>query len=304
MTLLLVFGLAFLGLAVFLVSEVATQPARERHGSIRRAATYGKMRRRSSIQAQGSFGERVLDPLKMSLAKAVLKANPRSSVAVVSTRLMGAGLGRKVAPTTFLAAKGVGAVGGLLGGLFFGGLLAGGALGILAAIVAGLLGFIVPDVLVSFAARRRRETIRAELPDALDLLAVSVEAGLAFDGAIAKLTEHMSGPLVDEFGLVLGEMRIGESRSNALQKMVQRVEAPEIASFARAIIQADQLGISLGRILRVQATDTRNKRQAAAEEKAMKAPIKMLFPTALFIFPAMFVIILGPAFLNLEGIFV
>jgi tight adherence protein C len=304
MTLLLVFGLAFLGLAVFLVSEVATQPARERHGSIRRAATYGKMRRRTSIQAQGSFGERVLDPLKMSLAKAVLKANPRSSVAVVSTRLMGAGLGRKVAPTTFLAAKGVGAVGGLLGGLFFGGLLAGGALGILAAIVAGLLGFIVPDVLVSFAARRRRETIRAELPDALDLLAVSVEAGLAFDGAIAKLTEHMSGPLVDEFGLVLGEMRIGESRSNALQKMVQRVEAPEIASFARAIIQADQLGISLGRILRVQATDTRNKRQAAAEEKAMKAPIKMLFPTALFIFPAMFVIILGPAFLNLEGIFV
>ena len=304
MTLLLVFGLAFLGLAVFLVSEVATQPARERHGSIRRAATYGKMRRRTSIQAQGSFGERVVDPLKMSLAKAVLKANPRSSVAVVSTRLMGAGLGRKVAPTTFLAAKGVGAVGGLLGGLFFGGLLAGGALGILAAIVAGLLGFIVPDVLVSFAARRRRETIRAELPDALDLLAVSVEAGLAFDGAIAKLTEHMSGPLVDEFGLVLGEMRIGESRANALQKMVQRVEAPEIASFARAIIQADQLGISLGRILRVQATDTRNKRQAAAEEKAMKAPIKMLFPTALFIFPAMFVIILGPAFLNLEGIFV
>jgi tight adherence protein C len=304
MTLLLVFGLAFLGLAVFLVSEVATQPARERHGSIRRAANYGKARRPSSIQAQESFGERVLDPLKMGLAKAVLKANPRSSVAGVSTRLMGAGLGRKVSPTTFLAAKGVGGVGGLLGGLFFGGIVAGGALGILAAIVAGLLGFIVPDVLVSFAARRRREMIRAELPDALDLLAVSVEAGLAFDGAIAKLTEHMSGPLVDEFGLVLGEMRIGESRSNALQKMVQRVEAPEIASFARAIIQADQLGISLGRILRVQATDTRNKRQAAAEEKAMKAPIKMLFPTALFIFPAMFVIILGPAFLNLEGIFV
>ena len=304
MTLLLVFGLALLGLAVFLVSEVATQPARERHGSIRRAANYGKARRPSSIVAQESFGERVLDPLKMGLAKAVLKANPRASVAAVSTRLMGAGLGRKVSPTTFLAVKGVGAVGGLLGGLLFGSIAAGGALGMLAAIVAGLLGFILPDVAVSFAARRRRETIRAELPDALDLLAVSVEAGLAFDGAIAKLTEHMSGPLVDEFGLVLGEMRIGESRSNALQKMVQRVEASEIASFVRAIIQADQLGISLGRILRVQATDTRNRRQAAAEEKAMKAPVKMLFPTALFIFPAMFVIILGPAVLNLEGIFV
>jgi tight adherence protein C len=304
MTLLLAFGLAFLGLAVFLVSEVATQPARERHGSIRRAANYGKNRRPTSIQAHEGFGERVLEPLKMNLAKGVLKANPRASVAAVSTRLMGAGLGRKISPTTFLAGKGIGAVGGFLAGLFFGGIAAGGALGILAAIVAGVLGFIVPDVVVSLAARRRRDTIRAELPDALDLLAVSVEAGLAFDGAIAKLTEHMAGPLVDEFGLVLGEMRIGESRSNALQKMVQRVEAPEIASFVRAIIQADQLGISLGRILRVQATDTRNKRQAAAEEKAMKAPIKMLFPTALFIFPAMFIIILGPAFLNLEGIFV
>jgi tight adherence protein C len=132
---------------------------------------------------------------------------------------------------------------------------------------------------------------------------VSVEAGLGFDAAISKLTEHMEGPLIDEFALSLGEMRIGETRRAALEKMVQRVQAPEIASFVRAIIQADELGISLGRILRVQATDTRNKRQAAAEEKAMKAPIKMLFPTALFIFPAMFLIILGPAFLNFKGIF-
>jgi tight adherence protein C len=161
----------------------------------------------------------------------------------------------------------------------------------------------LPDMFVSFKARGRREEIRAELPDALDLLAVSVEAGLGFDAAIAKLTEHMEGPLVDEFALSLGEMRIGETRQHALEKMVQRVQAPELASFVRAIIQADQLGISLGRILRVQATDTRNKRQAAAEEKAMKAPIKMLFPTALFIFPSMFLIILGPAFLNFKGIF-
>src|SRR5919108_81887 len=165
------------------------------------------------------------------------------------------------------------------------------------------VGFVVPDLFVAFKARGRREEVRAELPDALDLLAVSVEAGLGFDAAITKLTEHMEGPLVEEFALALGEMRIGESRHNALQKMVDRVQAPELASFVRALIQADQLGISLGRILRVQATDTRNKRQAAAEEKAMKAPIKMLFPTALFIFPAMFLIILGPAFLNFKGIF-
>ena len=152
-------------------------------------------------------------------------------------------------------------------------------------------------------AKGRREKIRADLPDALDLLAVSVEAGLGFDGAIAKLTEHMEGPLAEEFGLTLGEMRIGESRADALKRMSERVDAPELSSFTRAIIQADQLGTSLGRILRVQAADTRMRRQAAAEERAMKAPIKMLFPTVLFIFPAMFLIILGPAFLNLEKIF-
>jgi len=98
-------------------------------------------------------------------------------------------------------------------------------------------------------------------------------------------------------------MRVGESRVDALRKMEQRVGAPELTSFVRAVIQADQLGISLGRILRVQATDSRNKRQATAEEKAMKAPIKMLFPTALFIFPAMFIVILGPAMIHVLSIF-
>ena len=187
--------------------------------------------------------------------------------------------------------------------MFLGGMTGNGALGILLALFFAFLGFMLPDLFISFKARGRREEIRSELPDALDLLAVSVEAGLGFDAAISKLTEHMEGPLVEEFALALGEMRIGESRTNALQKMVERNQAPELAAFVRAIIQADQLGISLGRILRVQATDTRNKRQAAAEEKAMKAPIKMLFPTALFIFPSMFLIILGPAFLNFDDVF-
>jgi tight adherence protein C len=132
---------------------------------------------------------------------------------------------------------------------------------------------------------------------------VSVEAGLGFDGAISKLSEHMSGPLVEEFDLTLSEMRIGENRQDALKKMADRVATPEIGAFTRAIIQADQLGISLGRILRVQATDTRLRRQMAAEEKATKAPIKMLFPTVFFIFPAMFIVILGPALLNIGKIF-
>ena len=151
--------------------------------------------------------------------------------------------------------------------------------------------------------RRRRELVRAQLPDALDVLAVSVEAGLGLDGAIVKLTEHMEGPLIEEFALTLGEIRIGESRHEALKKLTERVPTPEVAAFVRSVIQADQLGISLSRILRVQAADSRLRRQAAAEEKAMKAPIKMLFPTVLFIFPAMFLVILGPALLNLGHLF-
>jgi tight adherence protein C len=145
--------------------------------------------------------------------------------------------------------------------------------------------------------------VQAALPDALDLLAVSVEAGLGFDAAIAKLVEHMHGPLIDEFGLALTEMRVGEARQDALKKLSTRVDSPELAAFVRAIIQADQLGISLGKILRVQAVDTRLKRQAAAEERAMKAPIKMLFPTVLFIFPAMFIVVLGPALIQLSKVF-
>jgi tight adherence protein C len=302
MVFVLIFAIASLGLAVFLIGEAATLPARERYGSIRRAATYGKSRRPSTGRPEETFGNRVVEPMKMGLAQGVLKVSPRLTVDAVSARLMGAGLGRVLSPTTFLAAKAAGAIGGVVGGIVVGGMV-GGAFPIVLAVLFALIGFMAPDLFVSFKARGRRDEIQAGLPDALDLLAVSVEAGLGFDAAIQKLTEHMEGPLVEEFALALGEMRIGETRQNALQKMVERVQASELAAFVRAIIQADQLGISLGRILRVQATDTRNKRQAAAEEKAMKAPIKMLFPTALFIFPAMFIIILGPAFLNFRGIF-
>jgi tight adherence protein C len=167
----------------------------------------------------------------------------------------------------------------------------------------GAVGFIAPDWILTMKMRARREVVRGELPDALDLLAVSVEAGLGFDGAVTKLTEHMTGPLTDEFSLMLSEIRVGESRQVALKKMADRVDAMELSNFVRAVIQADQLGISLARILRVQAADTRSRRQAAAEEKAMKAPIKMLFPTVFFIFPAMFIVVLGPAMLNIMQVF-
>lgn len=298
---LLILAVACLAGAVFLAGEVATLPSRERSRSMRRATTYGFVRIASPLDKQ-RLRERAFEPLRETFAKWVLKVNPRTSMEAISLRLLGAGLGRRLSPTGFLAAKGFLAVGGALMGVLIVS-ATGSGLGLLFMGALGVGGFIAPDYFVSLKAKGRREKIRADLPDALDLLAVSVEAGLGFDGAIAKLTEHMEGPLAEEFGLTLGEMRIGESRADALKRMSERVDAPELSSFTRAIIQADQLGTSLGRILRVQAADTRMRRQAAAEERAMKAPIKMLFPTVLFIFPAMFLIILGPAFLNLDKIF-
>ena len=302
MFIFIVLGVLCLAGAAYLVGEVVTLPARERRSSVNRAATYGKFRAAFGQQQQ-PFSQRVLAPLGDRLAGWTLKLHPKTTIEGVSTRLLAAGLGRKISPTTFLAFKSALALGGLALGALFGGAAAGPGGVLFAAIALAGIGFIAPDFVVSGKARSRKDRIRAELPDALDLMAVSVEAGMGFDGAISKLTEHMHGPLADEFALTLGEIRIGESRQDALKKMADRTNTPELSSFVRSIIQADQLGISLGRILRVQATDSRLKRQAAAEEKAMKAPIKMLFPTVLFIFPAMFLVILGPAFLNLSKIF-
>jgi tight adherence protein C len=298
-------ALAFLFLAAsaYLVGEVVTQPGRERDRAVRRAANYGRHRAAATGLERLRFTERVLVPATASLAGLALKLNPRTNLDSISIRLMAAGMGRSLTPTAFLAMKGAGLLGGGVFGFVVGTAAAGPFAGVMLGFGLGVGGFIAPGFVVGMRGRKRREEIRAQLPDALDLLAVSVEAGLGFDGAVAKLTEHMDGPLAEEFSLTLGEMRIGESRHDALKKLAARSAAQEVASFCRAIIQADQLGISLGRLLRVQATDARLKRQAAAEEKAMKSPIKMLFPTVIFIFPAMFIVILGPAMLNLMKLF-
>jgi tight adherence protein C len=297
--LLLVVALLALAAAAFLVSELVTLPAQERDGSLRRAAHYGRAAEPRTLLGDESLRDRAFLPLKEKLARLVLRMNPKWTIEQVSLRLLSAGLGRRVSPTGFLATKGMFLIGGVVFGFIVGGSVGGGLSAFMFVLALAGAGFIGPDFYINARIKSRREKIRAQLPDALDLLAVSVEAGLGFDGALQKLTEEMEGPLIEEFTLTLGEMRIGETRQDALKKFSERVGAPEVSAFVRSIIQADQFGISLGRILKVQAADTRLRRQQAAEEKAMKAPIKMLFPTVMFIFPAMFLVILGPAFLNL-----
>ena len=299
--LLLIIASACIAGCVYVVTQVSTLPERERRSLVRRAASYGNARQVTGREERLGLGERVLAPLAAKVAGLMLRMNRHEDVEQVQQRLLAAGMST-VSPSSFLAAKGfLAGTGGVFGLIIW--LSTGRSLGFVLMLGLITLGYIAPGYLVGARARRRRDDVQAALPDALDLLAVSVEAGLGFDAAISKLVEHMEGPLIDEFGLALSEMRVGEARQDALKKLSARVDSPELSAFVRAIIQADQLGISLGRILRVQATDSRLKRQAAAEEKAMKAPIKMLFPTVLFIFPAMFIVVLGPALIQLGKLF-
>jgi tight adherence protein C len=296
---LLVIAIATIGFAAYYFAEVATAPMRTRRNLVHRAANYG--REKIAGKEMPKFRERVMLPLTTQVARVMLKVNPKASSNSVARKLMAAGM-RNTSPNGFIASQGIFALlAAFLGLVVFG--AAKPAAAPLFAALMGVLGFMGPGFVLGARVRARQAAVAAELPDALDLLSVSVEAGLGFDGAVQKLTEHMEGPLIEEFELALGEIRIGEGRSEALKKMSERSSSQEMGSFVRAIIQADQLGISLGRILKVQAGDTRLKRQLLAEEKAMKAPIKMLFPTVIFIFPAMFLVVLGPAFLNLAKFF-
>ncbi len=296
---LIVLGIGFFCSAVYVLLTGLTVRQREVALSVRRAKRYGTRNQRE-LETRRSVNDRLLGPMAARLASVTMRLMPKTNPDQVANKLLSAGLARSLSPQAYLALKAGLAGVFILFGLFvtITGAMAP-AFGFLIAMMGAAIGFIAPDFVINNRIRGRKDRMRAELPNVLDLLCVSVEAGLGFDQALVKLNERMEGPLVDEFGLVLHEMRIGQSRSAALKNLSKRVEAAEVAQFARAIVQADQLGISLSRILRVQSQDMRLRRQLAAEEKAMKAPVKMLFPTVIFIFPSMFVVALGPAALNL-----
>ena len=166
-------------------------------------------------------------------------------------------------------------------------------------LITMLMGMFIHYLFLEKNISDRRNILRRELPDVLDLLTVSVEAGLGFDSALVKLSEKMKGPMVDEFTRMLQEIRIGVARRDALRSLAARCNVQDISLFTSALIQADQLGVSVSNVLRVQSLDTREKRKQRAEEQAMKAPIKMVFPLVFFIFPTLFIVLLGPALLQI-----
>jgi tight adherence protein C len=156
-------------------------------------------------------------------------------------------------------------------------------------------GFMMPNIWLSTKISARKGAITRALPDALDLLTISVEAGLGFDLALAKVVEKWNNALTMEFARVLTEMRVGKPRRESLRDMVARTEVGDVTAFVAAIIQADQLGVSISRVLQIQSEQMRIRRRQRAEEKAHQAPVKMTFPMVFLIFPALLIVILGPA---------
>src|SRR5262245_35749212 len=211
-----------LAASVYFVAEIVSTPARDRMLSFRRAAAYGKRASRKDSRVQGSIKERALGPAMEKAARTVLRINPKMSVQQVELRLHSAGMGRRVSPIAFLASKLFACGGGLFLGFIVGSAYKGTAMGIMLSAAFAAMGFIGPDFVLNNRIRSRQDRIRADLPDALDLLAVSVEAGLGFDAAVVKLTEQFEGPLGEEFTLTLAEMRVGERRQDALKKLAER----------------------------------------------------------------------------------
>jgi tight adherence protein C len=255
-----------------------------------------------SVEAElrAPLSERVLRPALHSLARLAMRLSP-GGTKVVQARLEALGRPSHLGVREFLGLR-VLAAGAAAAAAIAGYRLSGShsqALGIVGGFTIAVVLLLLPDFLLQQAIERRRVEIRKTLPDILDLLIVSVEAGLGFDGAIDKVVEKMKGPFPDELRRVLQEMQLGKKRVEALRDMAARIEVNEVSTFVAAIYQADQLGVSMARVLHVQAETMRVARSQRIREMAAKLPVKMLFPLVLFIFPAIFFIILGPGVISI-----
>jgi tight adherence protein C len=250
------------------------------------------------LELQRPLSDRTLKPIIRGLAGVLARFYPANTTKGLTVKLKRAGM-ETTSTEFFLGVKGFAAiVGAVAASAIMNLITSDGTQTIIGAVVGLVVGFMAPDFYLSSKAGGRGKAILDSLPDALDLLTISVEAGLGFDAALVKVTEKLKGPLSDEFKRAASEQRVGKSRQEALRGIMARVEQKELASFISAIIQADQLGVSMSKVLRIQSEQMRGDRRQRAEEKAAKAPILIMLPTIGCIFPSLFIVILAPAALS------
>ena len=255
-------------------------------------------------QLDGGWSERFWVPLRTRLAAWGLRLTPAGSSGRLRASLARAG-SPKLGVGEF---AGLRVLGGVLGaglGLLLGVLAPPASLGmhLLIPLFGLVIGLSVPETLLQQAIRRRETRIRRALPEVIDLLVVSVEAGLSLDGAMAKVTEKMTGPLADEMARARAETEVGKTRAQALKDMAARLEMREIKTFVAAVAQADSFGTSIVRVLRAQSVMARAAKVQAVREQAARLPVTLLFPLVFFIFPAVFVVLLGPSLIRLMTVF-
>lgn len=251
------------------------------------------------IELSQPFSQRVIRPMLQTLARGFSKLSPEKSRAAAEQMLEQAGRPYNWSSTEFFGLRiFIAILFGLLGFLLAS-ISTGMVMALVAALVGALIGFVLPILWIRSKIRQRQDEIVKALPDALDLLTITVEAGMGFDGAIQKVSEKWDNHLSRGFSKVVQEMRLGIPRREALRNMDAGMGVPDVTTFVASIIQAEQLGVSIAKILRIQSEQMRERRRQRAQEQANKAPIKMLFPMVFLIFPALFIILLGPAALIL-----
>jgi tight adherence protein C len=259
--------------------------------------------RGSSVEAllkapQASFLDRVLTPGLGRMAGFARRFSPAGVNEKISRQLDLAGNPVAWGVERVLAFKTLGLSGiGLLGLALGSG--SGAGLAVLGMIVGTAFGFYLPDILIYNSGIKRQQMIQRELPDALDLLTISVEAGLGFDAALSQVARNTDGPLSQELFRMQQEMQIGKGRAEAFRALGARTNVPELSGFITAMVQAEQFGIPVANVLRVQAAEMRLKRHQRAEEAAQKVPVKILFPLIFFILPSLFVVVMGPGVITI-----
>jgi tight adherence protein C len=267
-----------------------------------RLAEYGSQAEISAnledIEMSVPFSQRVIMPVLQALARFTTQFAPQNALEQTQRQLNLAGNPNGLTPSIIWAMR-LGMMIGLAAVILF---LMGRKGGIwipMSILGGGALGFMMPQMWLTSKIQRRQENVLKALPDALDLMSICVEAGLGFDQAMAKVYEKWENELALAFGRVIREIQVGKTRRDSLRAMSESMDVADLTSFVAAIIQADQLGVSISRVLKIQAEQMRIKRRQRAQEKAQQAPIKMMIPMALLIFPTIYLVILGPAAIQL-----